>query len=482
MKPDHWPDLLGATLDHYRHGRTDQALALLHPALKAPQVPSEAWNLAALIHLRRQSPRDARAAAKRATAAKDSPGGHFNTLGLAYEAEKDYPAAIIAYGRACERLPQVATFRYNLGNALMKAGQHDKALPVFLETVRLDPTFAASWNNAGLCCKLLGRYQESETHFRQAIALRPDYPQALYNLGTLLLLIGRPKEGWPLYDTYRWHLATKPEAHSLQQQPRWQGAPFAGQTLKLWTEQGFGDNLQFIRYAPRLAALGGRVILECTPPLIPLLARMDGIAALYPTGQVEEAVEWHLPVTALPALFDWHPEDPVNAAPYLSAPPERVPLPSGSGLKVGLTWAGNVDPDPFRTCPLEQLRPLLDVQDVTFYSLQTGDIRREMGRIPPARRPILLSFSDFSETAGWLSQLDLLITIDTSMAHLAGGLGLPTWVMLPHRADWRWLLDRDDSPWYPSLRLFRQSVQGQWKDVVERLVSALTDLRDRHRA
>ena len=469
--------LIDTVSQAYQAGATERAYALLQPIM-GTGTPSQAWNLMALIQLRRNQPMDALAAARRATRDKTNPG-HFNTLGLVHEALAQFDAAASAYRRAATLLPTEPVFRYNLGNALMQDRKPQAALDAFTATIKTSPTFAPAWNNAGRALKELDRAVEAEQHYRQAIALRPGYHSARYNLGCLLLTQGRWDEGWPLYDS-RWGRSENPDIRGQWGDRLWDGRDIAGQTLTLWTEQGLGDNLQFIRYVPALARQGIRVVLCCPPSLADLFSRLDGVAEIRANTPVPVTDGWHLPVASLPVIFRWHPEDDVNKNAYLSAPHLVPPLPSSAGrLRVGLMWAGKPLPDPFRTCPLAELAPLLDLPGISFFSLQTGDAKTELQRIKPARRPIDLDPGDFAHTAGLIDQLDLVISVDTSLAHLAGGLGVPTWVMLPHRADWRWMTQCQDTPWYPHTRLFRQKVQGKWSDVVREMATMLPDLEPR---
>lgn len=466
-----WPGLLSRVNAAYGAGQCGEAAALLEPALKLPSVPAEAWNLAALVRLAQGLGADALKAAKRAAAMAPKAAGVLNTLGLACEAENDAGGAERAFRRAADLRPDVAIFHYNLGKCLTRQRRWEPALVALRNALRCDPRMAAALNNMGVCQKNLGRYDEAEASLRHALSLRPDYPEAAYNLATLFLLLGRFEEGWPLYEQ-RWAISGNNPRNPANS---WDGRPLEGESLLLLGEQGYGDVLQFIRLATRAAERGARVVVDCDPALTRLVATVPGVSKVYASGTLDEPVQWRLPIASLPVVLGWRPEDPLNARPYFAAPADGPALPPGTGLKVGVVWGGNRKPDPARTCPMASFRALFDVPGVTFYSLQMGEWRADLAGLPPARRPIDMSplIREFADSAALMTQMDVVISIDSAPAHLAGALGVPVWVLLPQWADWRWLSERDDSPWYPTMRLFRQKRQDDWRPVIAQVAESL---------
>jgi hypothetical protein len=292
--------------------------------------------------------------------------------------------------------------------------------------------------------------------------------------------MGRFEQGWPGYE-WRWKVeefGALPPLH----QPQWDGSPLEGRTILIRTEQGLGDTLQFIRYIPLVHRRGGRVILLSQPPLTRLQACIPGVERLLAHGDPVPEFDVHVPLLSLPGLLGTRLETVPADVPYLEAEPPLVEawrhrLGSYPGFKVGIVWQGNPKylQDRARSTCLAQFAPLARVPGVHLFSLQKGPGAEQL----TARTewfPVTdlgSGLADFADTAAVLKHLDLVVSVDTSVAHLAGALGLPVWVALPHAADWRWLMGRDDSPWYPTMRLFRQTGPGQWEDVFRRIAEAL---------
>ncbi|MCK4988575.1 MAG: hypothetical protein KAS40_23730, partial [Desulfobacterales bacterium] len=265
--------------------------------------------------------------------------------------------------------------------------------------------------------------------------------------------------------------------------PRWSGESFAGRRLFVHSEQGIGDILQFVRYLPSVKARGGTVIFETRKPLMGLFKDLSGIDELVmfsADGNPAAEFDLYVPLASLPGIFETTLENIPAEVPYLFADREKSALwkdrLTAVGLKVGLVWAGT-DTDPRRACPLGWLKSLSDISGVNLYGLQKGIAAEqiEVEGLPQEMRMTNLGqeFEDFTDTAAVIENLDLVISIDTSVAHLAGAMGKPVWVMLPYAADWRWFLNRDDSPWYPTMRLFRQEKQGDWETVLQRITKEL---------
>jgi len=293
------------------------------------------------------------------------------------------------------------------------------------------------------------------------------------------LLFGEMPEGWDQYEArFQVPGLIVPQRHFTH--PRWDGTPFPGKTLLLHYEQGLGDTLMFVRYLPLVKALGGRVLLAAQPALADLVATCPGLDGLVPKGGPVPDFDLHLPLLSLPWIFRTTLDTIPYQVPYLRVPPQvpnRAALDpllaqAGDRLRIALTWRGSAahPRDPERSLPPAALAPLAALPDVAWYSLQ-----REEGPEPfPGLIPLGPLLGTFSDTAHALSAMDLLITVDTAAAHLAGALGLPALVLLTHLPDWRWLMDRTDSPWYPTLRLYRQPAPGAWDAVVQRILADLT--------
>jgi Flp pilus assembly protein TadD len=406
--------------------------------------------------------------------------------------------------RALALAPGSAEVHSNLGNLLARRGSDAEAEQCLRRALVLDPTLAAAHCNLGVLLADQRRDAPAEAHFRSAIALRPGYALARLDLSCLLLAQGRFKEGWTLHEAR--HDPQLPDngiAPPNVSFPAWRGEPLAGRSLLIWAEQGLGDQIQFCRYVPRLKAQGAaRITLVCQRVLASLLGTLPGIDVVLPADVVDNA--FHVEAAAI-AVHDtwvfplslplWLGTDlstlPAAPIPYLSADPARVGAWTrrvhddergrpAKMLRVGLVWRGNPmhHNDAERSLPgLSTLTPLWSVPNCRFVSLQTGRAAAEADT-PPGALPLVAlgaELGDFADSAAALAALDLLICVDTSIAHLAGALGLPCWVLLPrHRTDWRWLRDRDDSPWYPrGMRLFRQARRGDWAEVVERVRAAL---------
>ena len=416
---------------------------------------------------------DAEASYDRALALNPDHHQAHNNLGAALGELDRYPEAIGHFRRAVELKPDYVEARSNLGNALKIAGQATEAEAECRRAIALAPAFAPAHLNLGLALQDLGRYDEALTYFRRASAGRTEYAKAVACEGLLLLLRGDLAAGWEKYEA-RWRIGDLPPRDFTQ--PQWRGEPLAGKTILLHAEQGFGDTIQFLRYVPQVAARGGSVIVEIQKPLVPLAARIPGVTVVA-GGEALPAFDLQCPLLSLPLAFGTTLDTIPAETPYLSVAPERLAQwrsRLGNGFKIGIAWAGSPvhRNDRNRSIPLERLAPLLDVEGARWFSLQVGERAADLA----GRKGVINlapELGDFGETAAAIAGLDLVITADTAIAHLAGALGKPVWLMLPFAPDWRWLLGRDDSPWYPSIRLFRQPRVGDWEAVVAAVRAAL---------
>ncbi len=418
---------------------------------------------------------------------------HLN-LGNVLLLKGDLPGALDAFRTAIKFKPDYAGAYYNIGNALMGNDQLDEAVASYRRALEIQPEYAEVHCALGVALKELGQLDGAVESFQKALEIDPDMVEVKLNQGSLLLSQGRYLEAWPKYE------ARYDQSYTARQSippnlpfPKWQGEPLAGKSIVVWPEQGFGDEIQFARYFPMLKALKVTCLtLVCKPPLRALLEQVEGVDVMIPISEAASLPfhdYWTFPMS-LPQHFSTTLETIPAKLPYLSAPPEKLNLwrnrlPT-SGLKVGLVWKGNMTPNPHRSLPdLSTLAPLWSVPGVTFISLQKGPGEEEAAT-PPAGQPILHLGSDildFADTASIVTQLDLVICIDTAIAHLAGALNKPCWMLLPAiGVDWRWLHERTDSPWYPGvMRLFRQTKSGGWSATIGELTRALETWVEEHK-
>lgn len=398
-----------------------------------------------------------------------------NNLGDALCDKRQWDEAIVEYRKAISLKPDYAEAYSNLGGALHGKGQFDEANAEYRTAISLKPDYAEAHSNLGGAMYGKGKVDEAELAFRRAVELKPDFAEAKYNHALLQLLRGELESGWPLYEV-RWDASgfTSPKRHFFQ--PMWDGSPPEGLRVLIHAEQGFGDSIQFVRYAPLVAARGAKVIVECQRALVELFRSIEGVSEVIPAGESLPSFDLHVPMLSQPFVFRTTLETIPSKVPYLFAAPDRCEIwrkrldSDSPRLKVGLVWAGNTQNITLRKrhISLQALLPLLNVEGLEIVNLQIGPEAGQIRRLPAASGIIDLTghIQDFADTAALVAQLDLVISVDTAVAHLAGALGRPVWVLLPFVPDWRWLIGRDDSPWYPTMRLFRQPCAEDWNSVI----------------
>ncbi len=392
-------------------------------------------------------------------------------LGRTQESEKTYETLISVS-------PDHVEAHYNLANLKVRLENFQDSLPHYQRVIEIKPDFEAGWINCAIASQRIGNLDEAETQFNQALALNPDSVEAHWNLAHLFLIQGRWKEG---FVEYEWRLK-RPEAPQADwPQPVWDGRPAPNQCLMLWVDQGIGDAIQFLRYTRIAAERVGKVILRCQANLTRLSETAPGIDQAVAIDQPLPDFDCHAPLMSLPLLTESPGPTGTWNGPYLSASaPISLEAPK-SHKRVGLVWAGNPAHrnDANRSCPLAELRPLFNVPKTSFYSLQVGAGQDALDDFEAANSIIDLAprLHDFADTANAIAALDAVISVDTAVAHLAGALGKPTWLLLPAiDPDWRWLLDRVDTDWYPSVRLFRQKTPGDWRDPIDEISKALQNI------
>jgi tetratricopeptide (TPR) repeat protein len=400
-------------------------------------------------------------------------------LGRTLLAQGRRAEAVASLEEGIRHSPGLAELHYNLGLALLGDNQFAQAIACFERTVAIRADFSEGWIILGRVRLWSGDVEGAVISFKRALSLDPNDAEAHGALGLALLTKGDLQEGWAEYE-WRWRA---PSYQPMRTFPGalWDGKPLdEGQTLLLHSEQGFGDAIQFVRYARLLAQRGQRVIVECQRELVRLFQSLEGIP-IYARNEALPEADAHCPMVSVPLRVGTTLENIPAEVPYLAAEPaaaahwrERLAtLPSG--LRVGLVWAGNPGrkADDTRSLTLEQLSRLFTVPGVTWINLQKGTAGGQARPSDVVLHDFTSELADFADTAALVSNLDLIIAVDTAVAHLAGALAIPAWVLLPLGDVWRWMRDRSDSPWYPTLRLFRQTAPGDWNSVVDEVADTL---------
>ena len=505
--------LLNEALAHHKAGRLQEAEEGYLEILRADPDHAEANHLLGLAAF--QAGRHGPASEHISRAIRSNPGQaqYHKNLGNALFEQGRLEEATAAFERAIKFKPDYPDAHNLRGATLQEKGRPEEALAAYERAIDLRPDFVDAHNNRGNALQALGRLEEALAAHGRAVALRPDYPEALTSLGNTHLMGGRLEEAMEIYGralaidpdfglaNFNLSLAlllrgdlpagfrryeSRWETDRLRPkknfpQPAWDGSPPRGKTVLLYIEQGIGDTFQFVRYAKWVAGLGAKVVLECQPGLEALLAPAAGVGAVCAQGEALPAFDLHASLMSLPLLHGTTRETIPAEVPYLRPPPDP-PAVCGRisevpGFKVGLVWAGNPTHanDRNRSIALGRLAPLLDAEGVRFFGLQAGERSGEIARLGLGDRIEDLSgeLKNFSATASVLERLDLLVSVDTAPAHLAGAMGRPVWTLLPFVPDWRWMQEGEDSPWYPTMRLFRQRRLGDWEETVGRVKKEL---------
>ena len=411
-------------------------------------------------------------------------------LALVLEKQEDFAAAEICYRKSIEFNPGIARTHLNLGVLLAAQKRFHDAEAAYLKSLSLDGQSAVAWSNLGVLYACMKREIESERCYQSAMGLDPEYKLAQFNFSYLLLRQGRYEEGWQCFEARDWYAPFALRTNC----PRWQGEPLAGKSLLIGYEAGHGDMIQFGRYAAELKKRGaGHITMVCHPALKRLFSTLKSVNGV---ASFDEAIpatgfDYWTPPLSIPYYCATRLDSIPAELPYLSARAAETEKWAGhlasERLRVGLAWKGNpkFESDGDRSLSsLDLLAPLGAVPGVQFISLQKGAGEDEAMHPPEGLTliPLGATVDDFADTAAIISNLDLVISVDTAAAHLAGAMGKPCWVLLPHyKTDWRWLAARNDSPWYPQvMQLFRQTVPGQWQAVIAEVVVALASfVRDR---
>jgi tetratricopeptide (TPR) repeat protein len=487
LKPDSivaWTNR-GNTLQQL--GRLDDAVASYDKALAVDDGHATIWINRGVLLQQLDRHDEAVASFDKAMAldaANLQNAGLWNSRGTALHLAGRYDEAIGSYDRALGVNPDDPDAWSNRGNTLRALGRLDDALACHERALAFHPGHVNALSNRAGTLFDLGRFDEALAAYERALALAPDHADATANAGILRLLMGDFRRGWPQYE-WRWRFTGMKPDPLRQAAPQWRGEAIAGKTILLYAEQGLGDTIQFLRYVPMVANTGARVVVGVQSALKEIARQVAPGATVLGTGEATPQFDLQCSLLSLPLAFATELDTVPREVPYVHAPADRVAdwqrrLPAGGAKRVGLVWAGNAahKNDRNRSIDLARLAPLFDVADAAFLSLQR-DLRPGDAAILNAHANVThlgCQLADFVDTAAAVACLDVVITADTSMAHLAGAMGKPVWILLPFSPDWRWLLNRADSPWYPTAKLFRQPSLGDWDSVVAQVRTELAAL------
>ncbi len=454
-------------------GRPGEAIAAHAEAVRLRPDFAEAYNNLGNALLKKGAISEAVAAYRQTIALRPDYANAHSNLGVALQRQRKVEEAIAAYRMAVHHQPDHSEAHSNLGVALRETGLMEEAIEEYRTAIRCDNECIDAYVNLGAALHDTGKEEEAISLFTRAIELNPQHAPAHYNLALPLLRKGDYERGWREYE----HRAFVLWAQRKFALPGWDGSDLSGKTILLVGEGGFGDAIQFARYIPMVKKRGGRVVVQTQGELVRLLKRVEGVDEVLAKEQSLPAIDVYCPLLSLPAIFGTTLRN-IPAAAYLSADPMvsgqwASRLAGHKGFRVGLAWAGSAahQNDKNRSIALSQFAPLRSVPEIRLFSLQKN---------PPAESSAAVDMidwtgelNDFADTAGLIANLDLVISIDSAVAHLAGAMGKKVWLLLPNMADWRWLADRADSPWYPSMRLFLQEIPCNWNPVITRVCDAL---------
>lgn len=460
----------------FRQGHLPKAVRLTQKAVAlAPRSAAFHSNLAEMFRLAGQRGQAIKVA-QRAVELDSRNAQAWNNLGIIHFDNGDFDAAERCYRRSLQIDDKFASAWSNLGNALHRLQKDEEAHAAFATAIRLNPAYSEAFVNDALCYREAGALGEAEQALEAAIAANPKNANAHVSLSTVKFLRGACAEGWREYE---WRLALPGVVPAGLKGAPWRGEDLAGKHILVFCEQGLGDTIHFARYLSRLAALQpAKVSVLAQERLRPLLRQ--NFPGFDFVKRPPDNTDFHCPMLSLHGLLKLDPADREPAMPYLTAPQDRVEqwrsrLSDMDGLKVGLVWGGSLTHrnDHNRSMPAETLRPLMEVEGCHFLSLQIGPRLSELAALGPGLVDLSADVSTMVDTAAAISALDLVISVDTSLAHLAAALGTETWTMLSFVPDWRWGMTGDKAPWYRSMRLFRQTSQRDWNSVVTSVSAAL---------
>ena len=475
----------------HAQGRFSEAEGFYRQLLQAKPEDPQLLHLLGVAVLQQNRPDEAIALIKQAIEHRPGVAEYHNNLGVVLDALEKREEALEHYQLAIRYNPKYAEARNNLGGSLAAIGKIDEAIAEYQRAVELKPDYAEAWDNLGSTLRLALRNYEAIAAYDQAIKLQPNFAYSHYNRGTLMLALGKFEEGWDDFE-WRWKCPTFNHPDRNFDKPLWDGSELMGKTILLHAEQGLGDTIHFVRYASTLANRNAKVIVEAQPKLASLLAEVPGVSQAISRGDALPDFDCHIPVMSIPRLLKTTLRTIPREMPYILPPAiahenwrsttRADALKEGKKkLRVGLAWAGNPAShiDKKRSLAIEMLAPLAAAPNVRFYSLQVGPAAAQIEKAPFPIIDHTAKLTDFIQTAGLVANLDLVICVDTVIAHLAGAMNHRVWMLTYTPPDWRWMFDREDSPWYPTMKLFRQKTPGQWDDPIAQVADQLKKLGER---
>lgn len=468
----------------YQDGDLKTALELVLKAIEINSNAPEYYNTFGVILAQAGREQGAVKAYRKAFELNNNYEAAYSNLGNCLQKQNKYAESIEYYARAIKLNPDYAEAYNNLAAALYKLGNFKAAIENCRKAIELKDNYAEAYNTLAAALNMEQRYDEAIECYNKTVECAPDYAEAYYSRGMVYLTHGEFAKGW---DDYQWRLKTEEIKATLRyDKPWWQGEDFQGKTLLVQAEQGFGDSIQFVRYLPMVKERGGTVILAEKPELIGLFLDLEGIDDLVDIRELTKGnVNYDLYVTllSLPAIFSTKIDSITARIPYLFAEASKVAYwhdkIKTDAFKIGICWAGSPAHrnDNSRSCALENFTRLAKIKNVRLFSLQKGQAIEQINNWPEDEDMELINlgqqFKDFTDTAAAIENIDMIISVDTSVAHLAGAMGKTAWALIPYQADWRWMLNRQDCPWYPTIRLFRQKHHSDWDSVFQRVAEQL---------
>jgi tetratricopeptide (TPR) repeat protein len=493
IKPDYAEAYHNIAIALQSQGRYAEAIEKCRRAISLKIAYAEAYNTMAFSLEKQERFDEAIENYKQALRLRPDFAEAYNHLGFVLNEQGKSAEAIKNFRRAVEIDPNYAEVYSNLGIALKDRQQFAEAIENFERALRIEPDFAEAYYNLANSLRDEGRCSEAIENYEQAIRLKPDYAEAHWNMSLTNLLSGNFTEGWK---GYRWRRNIDLKiliGRHYTGKPRWDGTPFEGKRLFVHYEQGLGDNIQFVRYLPMIKARGGTVIFETLRPLIALLQDFPGADQVVENradGKPSVDFDVYTSLLDMPNIFGTTLETIPAEIPYIHAETAKAQYwrnkLAGPFFKVGIVWAGSPTHgnDRYRSCKLKDFAPVAKVDGFRLYGLQKGVAAAQMDEMAEVLPIVNISkeFEDFTDTAAAIENLDLVISVDTSVLHLAGAMGKPAWALLPYAPEWRWMLNRQDSPWYPTMRLFRQSQWSHWEPVFEQVAAELQAAAEKHNA
>lgn len=471
----------------YQASSCDKALKFVEKAIENNPRSPQLHNTHGVILEAMGRLEPALAAYRRAAALDPNYAEPYSNMAIALQARAMYCDAVENCRKALKLQPDQPQVYNTMGFALKNQGKFAEAVDSYKRAVTLKPDYPEPYNHLGVLSAAQGRYEQAIDNYRAAIEIDPEYAEAHWNLSLALLMTGRLAEGW---QHHRWRhspdlkLLTYPHQY---RKPRWDGADFQSKTLLVHYEQGFGDTIQFVRYLPMIKERGGTVILEVPRSLVRLLQGFDGVDELIEASfDTQPAIDFdmHISLMDLPGIFNTTLETIPAHVPYIHTDLALVEswkeMIAGDHFKVGIVWSGSTDYERnhLRSCNLADFEPLSRIDGVRLYSLQkaapAAQIDQWTGRTPII--DLASHFRDFKDAAAAIQNLDLVVSVDTSVLHLAAAMAKPVWALICSKPAWQWMLHRTDSPWYPTMTLFRQQATGQWHHLFRRLADQLEAL------